>query len=242
MSSISISTGPGANIWYQKIFCCPMMTQRHMPTGSEKTISNIPHEARKTPTRQGSGVRLIYHCSEVAESTLCKWVSLCCFGENTRIQWLKTSFSLLKLPYLEGRGLFLLAQICFFFFRPRWQRLQDPSHSQASTTCTPTQRSKNRRKGNHPWFVRFVRCFCSNMSLGNDGFKTKILSNDGLRLFSMGYVCIYIYVCVYYIYTVYVSSGLIMGLKFGITDYPIPFHPWGPSSYSDGGKPPARFL
>lgn len=178
-----------------------------MPAGSEKTISNIPHEARKTPTRQGSGVRLIYHCSEVAESTscfyqLCKWVCPCFLGKNTRIQWLKTSFYLLKLPYLGGRGLFLLAQICFFFFRPRWQRLQDPSHSQASTTCTPTQRSKNRRKGNHPWFVRFVRCFCSNMSLGNDGFKTKILSNDGLRLFSMGYVCIYIRMCILYIYSI----------------------------------------
>lgn len=26
-----------------------MMTHKHMPTGREKTISNMPHEAKKTP-------------------------------------------------------------------------------------------------------------------------------------------------------------------------------------------------
>ena len=41
--------------------------------------------------------------------------------------------------------------------------------------------------------------FCSKMSLGNDGFKAKILSNDGLRLFSMGFVCVY-YIYIYSIY------------------------------------------
>lgn len=111
MSSISISTGPGANIWYQKIFCCPMMTQRHMPTGSEKTISNIPHEARKTPTRQGSGVRLIYHCSEVAESTSCfyrKWVCLCFFGKIPESNGWKPHF-----PYWSCH--ILVVEVYFFW-------------------------------------------------------------------------------------------------------------------------------
>ena len=66
-----------------------------MPTGSEKTISNIPHEAKKTPARQGSGVRCTWFT--VAESTSrCKkkkkhsGCAYCCFWKNPRIQWLKT--------------------------------------------------------------------------------------------------------------------------------------------------------
>lgn len=45
----SLQRRRGTNIWYQKIFCPATRTQRHMPTGREKTISNMPQEARKTP-------------------------------------------------------------------------------------------------------------------------------------------------------------------------------------------------